>query len=82
MRVPPDAKVTLMRQSRRMCREDRVRIGVLLDRASEPLSGSVHVGAGDLREFVGGLELRALIDDIRATEAVGADCADTRAPDR
>ena len=71
-----------MRQSQRMCREDRVRIGVLLDRASEPLSGSVHVGAGGSREFVGVLELLALIDDIRAAEAVGADCPVTRAPDR
>jgi hypothetical protein len=65
-----------------MCREDRVRIRVLLDRGSEPLSGSVHVGAGGSREFVGVLELLALIDDIRAAEAVGAEWAETRAPDQ
>jgi hypothetical protein len=79
LRVPPDAKVTLIRQSRRMRCEDRVRIRVLLDRGSEPLSGSVRVGAADSREFVGVLELLALIDDIRAG---GAECADPRAPER
>jgi hypothetical protein len=49
-----------------VCFEDQVLLRLVLDRGKEPLSGSLEVEDGGRREFVGVLELLALIDAVRA----------------
>jgi hypothetical protein len=47
--------------------EERVEIRLVVEKAGDPISGTVHDSRGDTRDFLGWLQLMAAVDDARST---------------